>query len=205
GQLEQVIMNMAVNARDAMPDGGQLTIETANADLAEDLVVEHFAAKAGSYVRRGFRDTGIGMDEATRAQIFEPFFTTKETGKGTGLGLSMLFGVVQQSAGYVTVDSVVHKGTAFNIYLPRVDAVPVPAAPAAANASRHGTETVLLVEDVAAVRGIVHRVLAGTGYTVLGASDAPAAIARSVAYQGPIHLLLTDVVLPGLNGRAVAG
>ena len=204
GQLEQVIMNMAINARDAMPGGGQLTIETANADLAEDLVVEHFAAKAGAYVMLRICDTGIGMGESTRARIFEPFFTTKEMGKGTGLGLSMVFGIVQQGAGYITVDSIVRKGTTFTIYLPRVDAVPVPEASAPAHASAHGTETILLVEDVREVREIVHRVLAGHGYTVFDAVDAPAALAHSISYDGPIHLLLTDVVLPGLSGRELA-
>jgi PAS domain S-box-containing protein len=204
GQMEQVIMNMTINARDAMPHGGRLTIETASADVADDTVLDHFAAKAGPYVMLSIRDSGTGMTEETKARIFEPFFTTKEAGKGTGLGLSMVYGIVQQGAGHITVDSVVGKGTAFRIYLPRVDAMPLPEPEQPESPQRHGTETVLLVEDVPAVRDIVRRVLVGNGYTVLDAVDARAALARSTSYRGPIHLLLTDVVLPGLSGRDLA-
>ena len=204
GQIEQIIMNMAVNARDAMPDGGSLTIETANADLPEDFVLDHFVAKAGSYVLLSIRDTGTGMDESTKARIFEPFFTTKEVGRGTGLGLSMVYGIVQQAGGCVTVDSAPGAGTVFNIYLPRVDAVPVPEILTPRTEEIHGTETVLLVEDVPAVRDVVHRVLAGSGYTVLDAVDGPSALARAASHRGPLHLLLTDVVLPGLSGRELA-
>jgi PAS domain S-box-containing protein len=204
GQLEQVIMNMAINARDAMPHGGELTIETVRVDLAEEFVHNHFAAKAGSYVRLGFRDTGVGMGEETLSHIFEPFYTTKETGKGTGLGLSTVYGIVQQIGGHITVDSVLGKGTTFYIYLPRTEAAPELEIPAATNASPRGSETVLLVEDVPAVRDIVRRVLVGRGYTVLDAVDAAAAVARSASHHGPIHLLLTDVVLPGESGRELA-
>jgi two-component system, cell cycle sensor histidine kinase and response regulator CckA len=204
GQIEQVIMNMAVNARDAMPGGGTLTIETANADLAEDFVLDHFVAKAGSYVLLSIRDTGTGMSEETKARIFEPFFTTKDPGRGTGLGLSMVYGIVLQAGGCVTVDSSPGLGTVFNIYLPRVDAVPVPEFAVAMREEAKGTETVLLVEDVPAVRDVVHRVLAGNGYTVLDAVDGPSALARAASHRGPLHLLLTDVVLPGLSGRELA-
>ena len=204
GQIEQVIMNMAINARDAMPNGGSLTIETANVDLAKELELDHFTANAGSYVLLRFRDTGVGMDARTKARIFEPFFTTKEVGKGTGLGLSTVFGIVHQGGGYITTDSVIAKGTTFNIYLPRVDAVPQAEVSPVADAAPQGTETILLVEDVGAVRDIVRRVLVGAGYTVLDAVDAPTALARATSYERKIDLLLTDVVLPGLSGRELA-
>jgi two-component system cell cycle sensor histidine kinase/response regulator CckA len=204
GQLEQVVMNMAVNARDAMPDGGSLTLETANVELTDAIDGELFAVTPGPYVQLSISDSGTGMDEETRAQIFEPFFTTKEPGKGTGLGLSTVYGIVKQSAGYVSVDSQLGKGTTFKIYLPRIDSLEEPVESVRAVGTGGGAETVLLVEDVSALRDIVRRVLEHKGYTVLDAADAKSALAASASYDGPIHLLLTDVVLPGTGGRELA-
>ena len=204
GQIEQVIMNLAVNARDAMPNGGQLTIETVNVELTDQYADEHFAMKPGSYVMLAVSDSGEGMSDATKGNIFEPFFTTKEAGKGTGLGLSTVYGIVQQSAGSIWVYSEVGKGTTFKIYLPRIDAPADPVVPAPALVSARGTETVLVVEDVEALRDVVRRVLERNGYTVLEAADARGAVAVAGDYPGPIHLLLSDVVLPGESGRELA-
>jgi CheY-like chemotaxis protein len=204
GQLEQVIMNLAVNARDAMPNGGSLTIETANVALAPGAFGEDRLVQPGPFVMLAVTDSGVGMDAATQAKIFEPFFTTKEPGRGTGLGLSTVYGIVTQSAGHLSVHSEPGRGTTFKAYLPRTDAGIDPPATATAATARDGWETVLIVEDVAAVRDIERRVLQRKGYKVLEASDADAAASVSAAYAGPIHLLLTDVVLPGTNGRELA-
>ncbi|TMG08195.1 MAG: response regulator [Chloroflexi bacterium] len=204
GQLQQVIMNLVVNARDAMPTGGKLVIETADAELTEQYAELHQAVIPGRYVMLAVSDTGVGMDAQTKARIFEPFFTTKEKGKGTGLGLSTVYGIVKQSGGYVWVYSEPGHGTTFKLYLPRVDAPAEPQAPPRETATLTGTETILLAEDDEILRPLTKGLLARLGYTVLDAESAEQALAVAGARQGPIHLLVADVVMPGASGRELA-
>ena len=201
GQIEQVIMNLAVNARDAMPAGGILTIETKNVFLDEDYAVQHINIARGPYVRMTVTDNGEGMDERTRQRIFEPFFTTKAQGKGTGLGLSTVHGIVQQAGGHIMVYSEPGHGTTFKIYLPRIDdAVEAPKWTGDGHEDYTGTETILLVEDEEIVRNLVGVILADSGYTVLEADSGKSALSICESYAGPIHILLTDVIMPGMGG-----
>ena len=205
GQIEQVIMNLAVNARDAMPQGGRLIVETANIDLDDEYVRRHVGARPGPHVMLAVSDTGTGIPHEIQSQIFEPFFTTKEQGKGTGLGLATVYGIVKQSGGYIEVDSEPGQGTTFRVYLPRLDAEPAPvdrsARPAAAAG---GTETILLVEDEEGVRELARDILRASGYTVLEARNGPEALLLCERHQGPLDLLLTDVVMPRMSGRELA-
>jgi PAS domain S-box-containing protein len=204
GQVEQLLMNLAVNARDAMPQGGRLTIQTGNSDLATSASDTHIQVPAGRYVMLAVRDTGIGMDQATKARLFEPFFTTKEVGKGTGLGLATVYGIVKQSGGTIRVQSEPGQGTTFTIYLPRVEAAPVVDNKTTGSAAPRGHETILLVEDEAEVRKLIRLTLQAQGYTVLEATSSEGALDMAQAHPGNIDVLLTDVVMPGLSGRLVA-
>ncbi len=201
GQIEQVIMNLVVNARDAMPDGGTLTIETQNVYLDHDYVSQKLAIEPGPFTRITVSDTGMGMDEITRQHIFEPFFTTKEVGKGTGLGLSMVYGIVKQSGGDITVYSEPGHGTTFKIYLPSVDEEVQKLKWNGDHPEKYlGTETILLVEDEEVVRNLAKEILTGNGYTVLEAENGKAALAICSSYEGHIDLLLTDVIMPRMSG-----
>lgn len=205
GQIEMVIMNLAVNARDAMPNGGKLSIETRNIELDGEFALRHPPTVPGSYVMLVMTDTGIGMDAQTQAHIFEPFFTTKEVGKGTGLGLATVYGVVKQSDGYIWVYSEPGLGTTFKVYLPRVDeAVQRSHLSDLATGSLLESKTVLVVEDEESLRTLTRTLLEQNGYTVLEADGGSRAIEIVQQHRGPIHLLLTDMVMPGMNGREVA-
>jgi signal transduction histidine kinase/ActR/RegA family two-component response regulator len=204
-QLEQVLMNLVVNARDAMPGGGKLTIETANADFNEEFAAKHVDLRPGPYVLLSVSDSGCGMDPGTRSRIFEPFFTTKERGKGTGLGLATVYGIVNQCGGHIWVDSEPGRGTTFKIALPReTSAVPLPPAATTTNDASRGTETLLLVEDDEGVRELAKEILQTAGYRVLVAATAEDGLRISGEYEGKIHLLLTDVIMPGMSGDAMA-
>jgi two-component system cell cycle sensor histidine kinase/response regulator CckA len=201
GQIEQVIMNLAVNARDAMPQGGKLVIETSNVDLDENYALLHMPAATGRYVLFSISDTGTGIDAETKAHIFEPFFTTKELGKGTGLGLATVYGIVKQSGGYIWVYSEPKQGAVFKIYLPRIDkAVQQIQLTAGSPQVFRGTETILLVEDEESLRTMTRTLLEQSGYKVLEAKNGVQAVEVAREHQGAIHLLLTDVVMPGTNG-----
>ncbi len=205
GQLEQVIVNLMVNARDAMPGGGKLTIETSEVTLDDDFVRSVGDLKAGVYARITIRDTGTGMDEATRAHVFEPFFTTKELGRGTGLGLATAFGIVQQSGGHLAVESEPGEGATFHIYLPRDESRAPSTAPSTPLSTVHpGTGTVLIAEDEPVLRELVARVLRKIGYEVLVADDGRQALQVAASHAGPIDLLLTDVTMPRLGGVELA-
>ncbi|MGQ0810454.1 MAG: PAS domain S-box protein, partial [Nitrospiraceae bacterium] len=205
GQIEQVIMNLAVNARDAMPGGGRLTIETRNVTVTERIGALPSIVEPGSYVMLMVKDTGCGMEEDTQSHLFEPFFTTKEKGKGTGLGLSTVYGIVRQNSGSISVESALGLGTTFKMYFPQVGDPATEADSAALTLDRiRGHETVLLVEDEPGVRGLVHETLRLQGYAVLEARHGIEALLTGAKHMGPIHLLLTDVVMPQMSGPEVA-
>jgi two-component system cell cycle sensor histidine kinase/response regulator CckA len=204
GQIEQVLMNLAVNARDAMPEGGKITLRTANVTIDEAYSRQHPYLKPGPYVMLSVSDTGVGMDAETRSRIFEPFFSTKVAGKGTGLGLSTVFGIVKQSAGAINVYSEPGHGTKFKIYFPRCEAAPVAIQSHDAAPLRGGSETILLVDDAGPLRGLTRLLLEGCGYTVLDSGDPADAIDMAAHYHGLLPLLITDVVMPGFSGPILA-
>lgn len=202
--VSQIIMNLAVNSRDAMPSGGTLTIETQNVKMDAGYIERHAPAVAGDYVMLAVTDTGMGMDRQTQAQIFDPFFTTKEKGKGTGLGLATVYGIVKQSGGFIWVYSERGQGTTFKIYLPRAEGTQASSRETVHGRARTGTETVLVVEDDHDLRGLAILFLESAGYKVLTAHSPEQALATVASHEADIHLLLTDVILPGMNGRVLA-
>ncbi len=203
-QLEQVIVNLAVNSRDAMPEGGTLTVATTKVDLDAEFCARHEPLAPGEHVRLSVTDTGVGIDESQKPYLFEPFFTTKAEGQGTGLGLATTFGVVRQAGGAIDVDSEPGRGTTFALYFPCVASISPVLDFAADQPVRGGTETILLVEDQEVVRRVVTKVLTRLGYAVLAAEDGPSALALVEGSTRPIHLLLTDIIMPGISGRALA-
>ncbi len=205
GHIEQAIVNLVVNARDAMPNGGKITIETGNVSLDTTYACSHLGVKPGDFVMIAVSDTGQGMDAATRRHIFEPFYTTKPKGKGTGLGLATVYGMVKQSGGDIWVYSEVGRGTTFKLYFPRVaDSAATSATRAAELPKAQGTETILVVEDEEAVRDLTVRILRQLGYTILAASGGQEALEIAAAHPDPISLLVTDVVMPGMSGKHLA-
>jgi CheY-like chemotaxis protein len=202
--MEQVIVNLAVNARDAMPKGGVLTVVLANAEVDEACARGRPGMTPGSYVVLSVTDTGCGMDADTQARIFEPFFTTKEAGKGTGLGLATVYGIVKQSGGFIWVYSEPGRGTTFKIYLPRVDEAPEPLSPRPGAPAVHGTEMVLLVEDEDSLRSLLRELLESFGYRVLEAGQGVDAMRIAREHSGTIQLLLSDLVMPQMTGRELA-
>jgi PAS domain S-box-containing protein len=204
GQLEQVIMNLVVNAKDALPKGGKITIETANESLNDGPRQESFYMHSGPYVVLSIADNGCGMDKETQTRIFEPFFTTKEKGKGTGLGLSTVYGIVKQSGGYIFAVSEPGRGTNFRIFLPRVEDAIEPLVPVRPSQTVGGSETVLLVEDEASVRQLVRETLEAGGYKLLEAADGDEALRVATSHDGPIDILITDVVMPGMSGQELS-
>jgi signal transduction histidine kinase/ActR/RegA family two-component response regulator len=208
-QVEQVIMNLAVNARDAMPRGGRLTIRTANWDADAAFARSHHPLAPGRYVRLDVIDTGFGMDETTLAHLFQPFFTTKPKGRGTGLGLATAYGIVKQSRGFIFAESRPGEGATFSIFLPRVDAAIEPPAPPSEPAGAEpaplpGVETILLVEDEDGLRSLVAEMLEDLGYRVIAAGSAPEALHMAAEWTGSLDLVLTDIVMPGMSGRELA-
>ena len=203
-QLEQVLMNLAINARDAMPKGGKIAIETANVEIDETYARQHPSTKPGRYVMLTVSDTGSGMDLETQSHIFEPFFSTKGPGQGTGLGLSTVFGIVRQSGGTIAVYSELGRGTTFKIHFPRCDEAPVVVQQEKAKMLRGGTETILLVDDAAPLRVLTRRLLEDCGYTVLDSGDPSEALCIAGEHKGSLPLMITDVVMPGFSGSVLA-
>jgi PAS domain S-box-containing protein len=204
-QLEQVLVNLVLNARDAMPQGGKLTIETGNLDLEEGARSKRAIVPAGKYVVLSVTDNGCGMDEEAQSRIFEPFFTTKELGKGSGLGLATVYGIVKQSGGFIWVYSELGQGTTIRVYLPRVDSSPAPLSLGNPRTEvRQGNETVLLVENTESLRNLAKELLKASGYAVLDAENGKEALRIASSFGGPIHLLLTDVIMPGIGGQQLA-
>jgi CheY-like chemotaxis protein len=205
GQIEQVLMNLALNARDAMPSGGMVSLATQRVELSQARAERHVGLQPGPHALLVVGDTGLGMDDETRSRAFEPFFTTKEPGKGTGLGLATVYGIVQQSGGSISLDSTPGKGTVVRIFLPLAQALREAPTVLGADLERpRGSETILLAEDEEVVRDLVREILEGAGYTVLAAADGREALRLSKTHAGDVDMMVTDVVMPGLSGRELA-